>query len=308
MRPIRFPATRHGVPHPPSHASQRLRAFAARGRHLDYDGHALFVIDAGEGDEAVVFLHGFPGSAFDFAEAIDRVAAHHRVVALDFLGYGLSGKPLEMGLSLFELADSVEVVLARLGIRRAHLVAHDMGTTVALELCARRRLGLLSFTLASVLFTNGSVFVEMTRLTPSQKLLRVPVVGGAFARVASFTTFRLQIARISGRPISEEATRDMFELMVCGGGRRVLPKLIGYIDERWRFAERWVGHLGAVDVPTTVLWGQRDPVAVPAIGARLAHALPICRELRLDDVGHFSPLEAPAELAEATLEQVARSR
>jgi pimeloyl-ACP methyl ester carboxylesterase len=300
------------TPPVPSGASARLRAFAARGELVEYDGHRVFVYDDASratDREAppVVFLHGFPGSAFDWADTMERVGARRRVIALDLLGYGLSDKPLQMGLSLFEQADLIEVVLRRRGVRAAHVAAHDMGTTVALELCARRRLDLLSFDLKSVLFTNGSVFIELSQLTPSQKLLRLPAVGAAFARIASFATFRFQIDRISGRRLPETAIRDIFELMIGGGGRQVLPKLIGYIDERHRFAERWVGHLGETNLPASVVWGQLDPVAVPRIGEKLAEALPSAKLVRLEDVGHFSPLEAPVELADQTLELVERA-
>ncbi len=296
----------------PERASAGLRDFATRGELVDYDGHRVFVIDDASrakspGARPVVFIHGFPGSAFDFAAMFDRVGEHRRVLALDLLGFGLSDKPAEMGLSLFEHADLVEVVLRCRGIRACDLVAHDMGTTVALELCARRRLGLLSFDIGGVLFTNGSVFIELSQLTPSQKLLRLPVVGPAFARAARFATFRAQINRISGRRLSEEALRDMFELMVASGGREVLPKLIGYVSERYRFAERWVGHLDGLDRPTSVVWGGRDPVAIPTIGERLARALPDARFVRLEDVGHFSPLEAPAELSAEVLALAARA-
>ncbi|NUO47725.1 MAG: alpha/beta hydrolase [Polyangiaceae bacterium] len=299
-------------PSVPERASSALRDFAARGEMIDYDGHRVFVIDDASRAKspdarAVVFIHGFPGSAFDFGGMFDRVGEHRRVVALDLLGFGLSDKPTEMGLSLFEHADLVEVVLRRLGIRSCVLVAHDMGTTVALELCTRRRLGLLSFEIGGVLFTNGSVFIELSQLTPSQKLLRVPVVGPVFARAARFATFRAQINRISGRRLSDEALRDMFELMVASGGREVLPKLIGYVSERYRFAERWVGHLDRVDIPTSVVWGGRDPVAIPPIGERLARALPDAHFVRLEDVGHFSPLEAPAELSAEVLALAARA-
>lgn len=299
-------------PSVPERASAALRAFAGQGEMVDYDGHRVFVIDDASRAKApearpVVFIHGFPGSAFDFAGMIERVGEHRRVVALDLLGFGLSDKPSNMGLSLFEHADLVEVVLRRIGARACDIVAHDMGTTVALELCARRRLGLLSFDIGGVVFTNGSVFIELSQLTPSQKLLRVPVVGPAFARAARFATFRLQIDRISGRRLSEEALRDMFELMVAAGGREVLPKLIGYVSERYRFAERWVGHLDRLDRPTSVVWGGRDPVAIPAIGERLARAMPDAHFMRLEDVGHFSPLEAPEELSAAVLALVARA-
>jgi len=294
----------------PAAASPELQRFAARGHFTDHDGHRVFVVDdAGPGGDAppVVFVHGFPGSAFDFAGAMSLVARERRALAMDLLGYGLSDKPAEMGLSLFEQADVVERVVRDAGAERAHLVAHDMGTSVTLELLARHRLGVLSFEPLGVLFTNGSVFIEMSQLTPSQKLLRLPVIGARFAQIARFQTFAWQIDRISGRRLTKEQKRDMFELMTAGRGRDVLPKLIGYIAERYRFAERWVGHLDRVTLPVTVLWGQRDPVAVPEIGERLARALPNARIVRLDDVGHFSPNEAPEELAREVLALVARA-
>lgn len=244
-----------------------------------------------------MLLHGFPESSVDFHDALPQLVSGGRVVAPDFLGFGLSDKPHPHTYSLFEQADLVEVVLRALGVRRAHLVAHDMGTSVAAELAARVRHGLLGFELGSLLLTNGSVYIEMAVLTPSQKLLRLPAIGPAFARLASYPVFRAQARRIVGRPVTDEALRDMFDLMVHDGGRAVLPSLIGYIAERHRFAERWCGALRALDVPTRIVWGQRDPVAVAAIGDRLAREMPRATLLRLEDVGHFTPLEAPGELA-----------
>jgi pimeloyl-ACP methyl ester carboxylesterase len=48
-----------------------------------------------------------------------------------------------------------------------------------------------------------------------------------------------------------------------------------------------------------VLWGRLDPVAVPAIGQRLADTIPGAELRWLDDVGHFPMLEAPGEVAQA---------
>lgn len=282
--------------------SPSVQAFAARAKRVAFGPYRVHVMDEGpRDDEAVVLLHGFPESSFDFHDVLGRLTPHTRVVAADFLGFGLSDKPFPHSYSLFEQADLLEVVLRTLGVRRAHVVAHDMGTSVAAELAARRLHGLLGFELASLLLTNGSVYIEMAALTPSQKLLRLPGVGGVFARLASYPVFRAQTRRILGRPVDDAALRDMFELMVHDGGRRVLPSLIGYIAERYRFSERWCGALRELDVPTRVVWGQKDPVAVAAIGERLLREMPRASLERLDDVGHFTPLEAPEELVRAAL-------
>ena len=51
-------------------------------------------IDRGPADATTVLvLHGFPGSTFDWRHVIDDLAADHRVVGHDFVGFGLSSKP-----------------------------------------------------------------------------------------------------------------------------------------------------------------------------------------------------------------------
>ena len=57
-------------------------------------------------------LHGFPGSTFDWRHVIADLAADHRVVGHDFLGFGLSDKPFDGDYSLFAQADRTERVVA----------------------------------------------------------------------------------------------------------------------------------------------------------------------------------------------------
>ncbi|MDL5160246.1 alpha/beta fold hydrolase [Actinomycetospora termitidis] len=54
-----------------------------------------------------------------------------------------------------------------------------------------------------------------------------------------------------------------------------------------------------VDVPATVLWGAQDPIFPPEYAAAVPDLLPRADVRVLDDVGHFTPIEAAAEMAEA---------
>lgn len=280
----------------PRSLSASARAWEARGERVLVGEHRLFVVDAPahrSGETPIVFLHGFPTSSFDWRRCVDELCADRRALAFDFLGFGQSDKPPGHRYSLFEQADLATMLLVERGIARAHLCAHDMGTSVATELLARRERGLLPFEIASVTFTNGSVYIEMAHLTPSQRLLRVPGVGRVFARASSYPVFRAQLRRIVGRPLPEEELSDMFALIERGDGKRALAELIGYVGERRRYGARWIEPLRRLDLPVLVAWGPRDPVAVMAIGERLAREIPGARLVRLEGIGHFPPLEAP---------------
>ena len=85
------------------------------------------------------------------------------------------------------------------------------------------------------------------------------------------------------------------------GGRRALPRLINYIHERHTHRERWVGALARSRLPTHVLWGRNDPVAVPAIAEGLAETAPDAELTWLEGVGHYPMLEAPGEWSKALL-------
>ena len=63
------------------------------------------------------------------------------------------------------------------------------------------------------------------------------------------------------------------------------------MDERVRFRDRWIGALTRLDVPTHVLWANRDPIAVPAIAEALAGEIPGARLAWLDGLGHYPMLE-----------------
>lgn len=276
-----------------------VRAWRDRGRFLRIAGHSVFVVDIGPRDRpTVLLLHGFPTSSHDFHRIADQLAADHRVLTLDLLGFGLSDKPTEYSYSLFEQAELVTLTCRHLAVHRAQVVAHDMGTSVATELLARRERGLLSFEVDSLVLMNGSVHIELAELTPSQRLLRTPFAS-TFVKLSSRRLFGAQIKRILGQPLAASDLDDMWCQLEHKDGVRRLPQIIGYLDERRRFWNRWVGALTRVDFPTLVLWGPKDTVAVMAIGERLAAEIPGARLERLEGLGHYPQLEDPSRTARA---------
>jgi len=276
-----------------------VEAWRGRGRLLPTCDGEVWTFDRPGTDAAatpVLALHGFPSSSFDFADAIDRIAPGRRVVALDFPGFGLSCKPPDHGYSLFEQADVVLEIARAVGLERAHVWAHDMGTSVATELLARRERQLCPLGIESLTLMNGSVHVELAHLTLGQKVLRSPL-GNVFARLNSRTTFERQLRRTFGREPEEATLHAMWDLLSRDDGAARLPVTIGYVTERKRFRRRWIGALERFDRPLLVAWGRRDPVAVMAIAEKLAEGTAGARFETWDDLGHWPQVEDPPRVA-----------
>ena len=89
------------------------------------------VEDEGEGD-AVVCVHGLGGSSNSFTALMPALAGR-RVLRLDLPGSARSSA-VSGALSIARFADCVRTVCARLGVTRAHLVGHSMGTIVCQHL------------------------------------------------------------------------------------------------------------------------------------------------------------------------------
>ena len=275
-----------------------IDAWRARGRTIETPDGRVWAMEAGtsrSGESPILILHGFPTSSWDFAEAIERIATERRVIAFDFLDYGFSDKPPEFGASLFEQADVAVLVARAFGVTKAHVWAHDMGTSVATELCARRERGLLPFELESLVLMNGSVHIELAHLTVGQHLLKSRL-GPVFARLNTSFTFKTQMKRVFARPPRDEELEAMWSLVAREDGVARMPTMIRYTEERARFRRRWIGALERLDSPTLIAWGRQDPVAIMPIADQLAREIPDAQRETWDDLGHYPQVEDPARV------------
>jgi pimeloyl-ACP methyl ester carboxylesterase len=281
-----------------------LAAWQAAGKFANIFGEEIFYrVEGSAHPEPLLVLHGFPTCSLDFSRALPFLSATRRVVLHDHPGFGLSAKPKAYSYSLLEQAEVAVGLWRELGIRRGHLVAHDYGTSIATELLARRERGLLPFELLSVTFCNGSVHKELAQLRIIQQLLALPYVGPLTAKVTNRYLFQAQLRRLFGDParVSKEDLDALWEALSTRDGALLLPQLSHYQEERVRFWERWIFPLTRLDLPAHILWGKKDPVAVPAIAERLVQEIPKARLTWLDEAGHYPMLEAPERFAEEVL-------
>jgi pimeloyl-ACP methyl ester carboxylesterase len=270
----------------------------AQGSTFEWQGQRVFYRAEGAG-EVVLAVHGFPTASWDWWAIWPHLTRHYRVLALDMIGFGFSAKPFGFPYSIFPQADVCEALLARENVTRYRLLAHDYGDTVAQELLARQSGARAKIVAACLL--NGGVFPELHRPLLTQKLLASPL-GSLVARLSSFKTFAQSMRRIWGGPVDDTELRAMWQLVTHDDGLAVMPKLIGYIEERRRYRARWVGALIEARMPLRFVNGLADPISGAHMAARYRELVPNPDVALLRGIGHYPQLEAPDAVADAILQ------
>jgi pimeloyl-ACP methyl ester carboxylesterase len=256
----------------------------------------------------LLVLHGYPTSSIDFAAVVGALAAERRVVLLDYPGFGLSTKP-DRAYSLFGYADAVEAVVASLGLDEVDLLTHDIGDSVGGELLARSIDGTLGFGVRRRVLTNGSIYMHLVQLSEGQQLLE-SLPDEAIAEDAAPDVDAVERALLgtlappggaASRP-DPMHVRAAAVLVVHEGGNRLLARTIRYIAERREHESRWTGAIEQHPAPLAIVWGDVDPIAVYAMTDELLGKRPDATRTRLEGVGHYPMVEAPAAFSAAVLE------
>ena len=111
------------------------------GEFVKVYGYDVFVQILGEyesPDSTVVLLHGFAESSHIFRFILDDLAEKFScVLAIDFIGFGLSDKPGDLKYNISMHVGTVMKVLGEKEIRGCHFYAHGMGDAVLCELISR---------------------------------------------------------------------------------------------------------------------------------------------------------------------------
>jgi pimeloyl-ACP methyl ester carboxylesterase len=266
-------------------------------------GHAISYRIVGDGP-VLLAIHGFPSASWDWAPIWPQLTSRFRVIAADMLGFGDSDKPRRYDYSIVDQASLHESLVRSLGIDRVHVLAHDYGVSVAQELLARHEARAPNaLALASICFLNGGLFPEQHRPRMVQRLLASPV-GFLIGRLSRKETFRRGLTDVFGprTPPSAQLVDELWTLLRHNDGQAVLHRLIGYMAERRRLRDRWVGALITSRVPRRLIDGPLDPVSGAHLAARYRELVPEADVVELPGIGHYPQVEDPRGVLRAFFE------
>jgi pimeloyl-ACP methyl ester carboxylesterase len=284
----------------------RLEEWKRTGLDYDHRGYHVFYRDEGQGPP-LLLIHGFPTASYDWAPLWEALVQRFRCVTADMLGFGFSSKPRPYDYSIVDQAELFEGLCRQLRLDEVRVLAHDYGDSVAQELLARflgrqerRQRGVA---LRSICFLNGGVFPERHRPRFAQRLLASPL-GPWLARRFDLPRFSRSMRAILAKDTqpTDAELREWWELVLHNDGREVMPRLIGYMAERRRHRERWVGALQRSTIPLRFICGADDPVSGRHMAQRWLQLVPKPDVVLLERTGHYPQVERPAEVLAAYLD------
>jgi pimeloyl-ACP methyl ester carboxylesterase len=249
-------------------------------------------------EEAVVFVHGNPGSVHDWESLLAATGEHGRAIALDMPGFGEADRPRDFEYTVEGYAAHLGAALEQLGVLRAHLVLHDFGGPWGLRWAADNpgRYG-------STTLIDTGVLVDY-RWHALARIWRLRGVGELFFRATTRGGMRSALRRGQPRPLPEEAFELFYRANKDRGTQRAILRL--YRSTPPSALEELAAPLRDAARPTLVVWGAHDPYIKVEQAERQRQTFPEAEVVVLEESGHWPMWDAPEELEAAVVPFLAR--
>lgn len=280
--------------------SKDLISWKLKTEVFEYDGYKLSYHDTkNESKKVVVLLHGYPTSSYDWHSIWNDLSKEYRLIAMDMLGFGFSDKPDNITYSTFQQADIQIALLKKLGVKEAHILAHDYGDNIAQEFLSRtiEQKEYFPLKIKSVTLLNGGLFPETHHPTAIQTLLKSPI-GGIVSSFTNLTLFEKNFTKVFGANTqpSKQDIIDQWYLICQQNGHQINHKLCYASNDCIANRTRWVNALAKTNIPVLFINGQFDPVSGKETTIKYIELVPNSKVVKLDSVGHYPQTESPKEL------------
>jgi len=267
------------------------RAFVLGASHLHY-------VDEGSG-APMVLVHGTPTWSFEWRHVVGAFRPTARVIALDHLGFGLSGRPADAGYRPEDHAARFRAFID--GVCPSGpltLVVHDFGGPIALD-WALDHPGRIAHLIVinswmwsfdddpsmrrKARLAGGALGRWMYRRLNASLRLIMPSAYGDKRRL----TPAIHAQYLNAFPDADSRERVLFALAQSLLGSRA------FFDALWQRRAR------LADVDVHLVWGTRDSAFPPRMLARWQQAFPHARTTLIDEAGHWPHEEAPQAVIDA---------
>lgn len=236
----------------------------------------------GEGP-LVVFMHGIGGNRTNWHDQLPYFGERYHALAWDARGYGLSDDydgPLEFG----SFAADLLRLLDHLKADKAFLVGLSMGGRIAQDFYPRHPDRVAAMVLCDTMPGFDASFTPEQRAN-FVRLRKEPLVQGKEPK---------DIAPVVARTlVSSNAPDWAFRRLVESMAALHKESYIKTIEATTQYDR--VADLPNIKVPVLLVYGEEDRLTTPALGRKMAAAIPNAELFVIPAAGHLPNIEKPAE-------------
>lgn len=259
-------------------------------------GYEVAYRRAGEGP-VLLLLHGIAGSSRTWVPAMELLRRDYTVLAPDFLGHGKSAKPLG-DYSLGNHAAGMRDFLHILGIERVTVVGQSFGGGVAMQFAYQfpERCERLVLVDAGGLGREVSWMLRLLTLPAAEYVL--PLIFSVPLRNVGESVIGFLRERGIRHARAAEMWQSFSSLTEPANRQAFVRTMRAVIDPSGQSVSAMDRLYLAANMPTLIVWGDRDRI-IPPIHAYKAHeAIPNSRLAMMEGVGHFPQVEEPFRFVE----------
>ena len=266
-------------------------------RFVDIDGLDVHYKEQGEGEPALLLLHGFAASVYTWREVMGELGRYGRVVAYDRPAFGLTERPVDALQSTVYASDYQPKLVTRLmdtlGLEKVILIGNSAGGTVAMQtaLAYPERV-------EALILVDPAVYTGQGMLAPVRLLLNTPQadhVGPLFVRRIQEWGYHFgRNAWHDPQGFTDEVWQAYTRPLQVENWDRAL----------WQFtrssgAADLVDRLDELTLPVLVITGDDDRIVPTEQSIRLADELPNAELVVIPECGHVPQEECPLAFMDA---------
>lgn len=264
--------------------------------YVTLHGYEVAYRRAGKGP-VLLLLHGIAGSSQTWEPAMELLRRDYTVLAPDFLGHGRSAKPLG-DYSLGNHAAGMRDFLHVLGIERATIVGQSFGGGVAMQFAYQfpERSERLVLVDAGGLGREVSWMLRLITLPAAEYVL--PLVFSAPMRDLGGSIIGFLRDRGIRHARAAEMWRSFTSLTEPANRQAFVRTMRAVIDPGGQSVSAMDRLYLASNMPTLIVWGDRDKIIPLAHAYRAHEAMPNSRLAIMEGVGHYPHVEEPVRFVE----------
>lgn len=255
----------------------------------------IHYLSAGQG-ETILFIHGFPTSAYLWRNVMAPLAKKYHVIAIDLPGYGQSDKKFEDSFSFRYYERILSGFLKNLEIEKVTLGVHDLGGPVGLYWMMQH----MEKVQRLVLF-NTLVYPKFSWGVKLFGLMSVLPVLKDWLTSASGIKKAMQIGIYNHDHLTTEVLQNYQAPFVTKDARKVLLKSVQRLSMKG-FKEI-ESKLPSYQGPIQIIYGENDRI-LPKVAdtmTKVKSQLPQANVVSIPKCGHFLQEDEPEKISDLLL-------